>query len=80
VVPATVDGRVDTLFVASGVRRWGRFDADERKVERHGEQTTESEDLLDFAAVHTYMNGGTVYAVDPDEVPGGKDLAAVMRY
>jgi hypothetical protein len=80
VVPATVDGRVDTLFVASGVRRWGRFDADERKVERHGEQTTESEDLLDFAAVHTYMNGGTVYAVEPDEVPGGKDLAAVMRY
>lgn len=80
VVPATVDGRVDTLFVASGVRRWGRFDADQRKVERHGEQTTDSEDLLDFAAVHTYMNGGTVYAVDPEEVPGGKDLAAVMRY
>lgn len=80
VVPAAVDGRVDTLFVASGVRRWGRFDAEERKVERHGEQTADSEDLLDLAAVHSYVNGGTVYAVAPEEVPGGEDLAAVMRY
>ena len=38
------------------------------------------EDLLDFAAIHTLFNGGTVYAVDPDEVPGGTPLAAVFRY
>lgn len=80
VVPAAMDGRVDTLFVASGVRRWGAFDAEQRAVEHHDEQTAESEDLLDLAAIHTQLNGGTVYAVDPDEVPDGGDVAAVYRY
>jgi hypothetical protein len=80
VVPAAVDGRVDTLFVPRGVRRWGGFDGDARQVELHGEQTTGSEDLLDLAAVHTFLNSGTVYAVAPDEVPGQGEVAAVFRY
>lgn len=79
-VPAAVDGRVDTLFVPSGVRHWGRFDREQRSVEHHEEQGPESEDLLDLAAVHTYLNGGTVYAVAPDEVPGDGTVAAVFRY
>lgn len=82
VVPAAVDGRVETLFVPSGVRRWGRFDRDTRNVDYHEEQGPESEDLLDLAAVHAYLNGGTVYAVAPDEVPGdgNGEVAAVFRY
>jgi len=80
VVPAAVDGRVDTLFVPRGVRRWGGFDGDARQVEIHGEQTAGSEDLLDLAAVHTFLNSGTVYAVDPSEVPGQGEVAAVFRY
>jgi len=80
VVPAAVDGRVDTLFVPRGVRRWGSFDADQRRVEHHPEQLTGSEDLLDLAAVHSYLNSGTVYAVSPEEVPDGGQVAAVFRY
>jgi hypothetical protein len=80
VVPAAVDGRVDTLFVPRGVRRWGGFDGEARQVEIHGEQTTGSEDLLDLAAVHTFLNSGTVYAVDPAEIPGQGEVAAVFRY
>jgi hypothetical protein len=38
------------------------------------------EDLLDSAAVHTFLNGGTVYAVEPVEVPDEATLAAVFRY
>lgn len=80
IVPAAVDGRVDTLWVATGVRRWGRFDVESRTVEHHDEQTPESEDLLDVAAVHTYLNSGKVWAVDPQEVPGAGEAAAVFRY
>ena len=80
IVPAAVDGRVDTLWVATGVRRWGRFDEASRKITHHDEQTPESEDLLDLAAVHTYLNSGKVWAVDPDEVPGEGEAAAVYRY
>lgn len=80
VVPAALDGRVDTLFVARGVRRWGRFDADSRAIEHHDEQRADSEDLLDRAAVLTFVNSGEVYSVEPDEVPGGGSLAAIFRY
>lgn len=79
-VPAAVDGRVDTLFVPRGVRRWGAFDRTERSVELHDEQTHASEDLLDLAAVHTFLNSGTVYAVAPEEMPDDGPTAAVFRY
>ena len=80
IVPAAVDGRVDTLWVATGIRRWGRFDEESRTVEHHDEQTPESEDLLDLAAVHTHLNSGKVWAVDSDEVPGKGEAAAIYRY
>jgi hypothetical protein len=80
VLTAALDGRVDTLFVGRGVRQWGRFDAEARTVERHDEQRAESEDLLDRAAVLTFVNSGRVLAVDPAEVPGGGPVAAIFRY
>jgi len=80
IVRAAIDGRVDTLWVATGVRRWGSFDEGSRRVDHHGEQTPESEDLLDLAAVHTYLNSGKVWAVGPGEVPGEGEAAAVYRY
>ncbi|HEX2162743.1 MAG TPA: hypothetical protein VHM02_02220 [Thermoanaerobaculia bacterium] len=80
VVPAALDGRVDTLFVARGVRQWGRFDPATRAIERHPEQRADSKDLTDRAAVETFVNSGTVYAVEPEEVPEGGPLAAIFRY
>jgi hypothetical protein len=80
VLTAALDGRVDTLFVGRGVRQWGRFDAEARTVERHEEQRAESEDLLDRAAVLTFVNSGRVLAVDPAEVPAGGPVAAIFRY
>lgn len=77
---AAVDGRVDALFVASGVRRWGRFDPDSRHVELVESQQHDTEDLLDLAAVRTFASGGTVYAVDAADVPGGGELAAIFRW
>jgi len=36
--------------------------------------------LLDFAAMHTLSNSGKVFAVQPEKLPGGGDLAAILRY
>lgn len=80
VVLAAHDGRVDTLFVADGRQRWGRFDPDERKVELHEERQSGDQDLLDIAAVQGLVKGSRVYAVAEDEVPGGAELAAIFRY
>ncbi|MGQ0593004.1 MAG: baeRF3 domain-containing protein [Gammaproteobacteria bacterium] len=80
VLLAAVDGRIETLFVASGVRQWGTFDSEKRVIDLHDAAHPNDEDLLDLAAVQTYLNGGTVYVVKPGEVPGGDLSAAVLRY
>ena len=80
IVPAAYYGRVDTLFVATGMQCWGTFDAETQEVQLHQEAEPGHEDLLDVAALHTLSNSGTVYAVKPDEVPDGAAIAAVYRY
>jgi hypothetical protein len=80
IVPAANHGRVETLFVALGFQRWGSFDADTDTLHVHEEAKPGDEDLLDFAAAHTLLNAGTVYAVEAGEVPDGAPLAAVFRY
>jgi len=80
IVPAAHSGRVEVLFVALGVQKWGAFDPETHMASLHERADPEADDLLDLAAIHTFLNGGTVYAVEPDQVPGGGALAAVLRY
>lgn len=80
IVPAAVQGRVDALFVAVGMQKWGSYDLDTHSIEVHDKAQNGNEDLLDFAAVQTMAFGGTVYAVDPTEVPGQTPIAAVFRF
>ncbi len=46
----------------------------------HSEPQPGDEDLMDLAALHTLLNGGTVYAVMPEQVPGDTAVAAILRY
>lgn len=79
-VPAAFYGRVEQLFVAVGVQRWGTFDPIENEIQVHANAEPGDEDLLDAAAIQTLLNGGTVYAVEPEVVPDDAPLAAVFRY
>ena len=78
VVAAAYAGRVETLFVALGRQAWGVFDPSAGQVERHGKWSPGDVDLLDLAAADTLAHGRTVYAVEPGQVPGGTDVAAVF--
>ena len=80
VVPAASQGRVEQLFVAVGRQQWGSFDEKRQKVRLSREKRLGDQDLLDRAAIETFLQGGAVHAVDPDQVPGGGPLAAVFRY
>jgi hypothetical protein len=80
VVRAAYHGRVETLFAAIGLQQWGTFDPATNAVQLHREVKPGDEDLLDFAAVHTLLNRGTVYAVELKKVPDEAPLAAVFRY
>jgi hypothetical protein len=80
VVAGAYYGRVDQLFVAVGIQQWGNFDTQANELQMHAEPEPGDEDLLNAAAAQTVLNGGTVYAVTPDEVPEQAPVAAVFRY
>ncbi|MHB8628416.1 MAG: baeRF3 domain-containing protein [Aggregatilineales bacterium] len=74
-------GRVDTLFVIEGNRRFGKFDPKTMHLQESNEQYPGSADLIDEAAAQTILNGGTVYALPPEAVPELPALpAAMLRY
>ncbi len=80
IIPAAYYGQIDTLFVAVGCQRWGRFDPSTTEVALHAEQLPGDEDLLDFAAIHTLLHGGSVHATEPEKVPDHTELAAIFRW
>jgi hypothetical protein len=80
IIPAAYDGRIELLFVAVGIQRWGTFDPVTLSIHLHEDPEPGDEDLLDFTALHTLLTGGTVYAMKPEEVPDGAPLAAVLRH
>lgn len=80
IVPAAAFSRIDTLYVPIGAHRWGRFNADANEVEVHEEYENGDEDLLDFAAVNTYLNGGNVHALRRENMPVEAELAATFRF
>lgn len=80
VVRAAYHGRVESLFVALHRQRWGTFDPETDTVHLRKEAEPGDEDLLDFAAIHTVTSGGTVFAVNADEMPDAATLAGIFRY
>jgi hypothetical protein len=80
IVPAAYFERVDQFFVPVNVERWGRFHPASGKVEIHDKREVGDQDLMDLAAIHTLLNAGMVYAVEPDQVPGKGPVAAILRF
>lgn len=80
IIPACAYSRVDTLFVPVGEYRWGRFDPDTNTVEVHDTQKPRDGDLLNYAAIRAYLTGATVHVMRPENMPGGRSIAATFRY
>jgi hypothetical protein len=80
IVPASINKRIEELFVPKGLHVWGRFDRKRREITTNAESQPENEDLLDLVAVQTLAADGTVYAVDREELPGEGTCAAIFRY
>jgi len=80
IVQGAYEGMIDTLFVAAGIQRWGCYDSGMRTVHLHPHAEPGDEDLIDFAAVHTIFNRGTVYPMKPEDVPDRGAVAGIFRY
>ncbi len=80
IVPACAYGRVDTLFVPVGEHQWGKFDPATNKVTTLDQGAPEGYDLLNYAAVRAHLNGATIHALRPENMPNGQFVAATFRY
>ncbi len=79
IIPAAVFSRIETLFVCNGAHLWGAYDPDSNKVSLQ-QDGAGAEDLLDLAALHTFLNGGSVHVLDREDMPVEKDMAAIFRF
>jgi hypothetical protein len=80
IVPAAYFERVDTLFLDKDAHRWGTFDPETNDVLEHDEQQAGDEDLLDLAAIHTFLNNGQLFSVPSASMPDNTSIAAIFRF
>ena len=80
IIPAAYHGRIELLFVIPYLQQWGTFDPGTDEIHLHKKEKTGDEDLLEFAAIQTLLNGGTVYMIGAEKMPDTDPLAAVFRY
>ena len=80
ILPAAIQGRVETLFVGTGLRYWGTYNPGTFEVTLHKDYQPGDEDLLNEAALYTLLNKGTVFAVEGTAVPDDLPVAGVLRY
>jgi Bacterial archaeo-eukaryotic release factor family 3 len=80
IVRAADRGQVDVLFVLVDEERWGTFDPTTGRVTTSEVRGPGDEDLLELAAVGTFLSRGTVYPVSSHAMPDGTASAAILRF
>ncbi len=81
IVPASINGRVDTLFVKKGVKMWGIYDRENDSIQIRDKGAANNTCLLNLAAMHTLLNKGKVYLTEGDDMPEPSSrLNALLRY
>ena len=83
IVPAALEGRVDTLLVADSGNVWGSYDPSTDSMTVRTEPVNGDVDLLDRAAAETLLHGGRVHILSAEEIrsmTGGGEAAAILRY
>ncbi len=80
VVRAAQRGQVDKLLISPDAVCWGSFDQDHGEVHLHADRQADSLDLLDLACAETLVNGGEVFALQTEQMPGDGPIAAIFRY
>jgi hypothetical protein len=81
IIPAAINGWVDTLFLAEGISIFGTFDRERNEVKLDEGRNAENSHLSDLAAIRTFMQGGKVYSLSSEAMPETQTaMNAVFRY
>jgi hypothetical protein len=80
IVKAARYARIDTLFLTGDDHLWGSFDEPGDRIVAHGSGAEGDIDLLDFSALMTLRQGGSVTLVAREALPPPGLSAAILRY
>ncbi|WP_298708951.1 hypothetical protein [Chitinophaga sp.] len=80
IIPACYYARTDLLLVAEGAHLWGAFVKETNQLQLHDQEQEGDECMVNAAVTQALMNGAEVHVMDPDKMPSGAVMAAVMRY
>jgi hypothetical protein len=69
IIPAAIQGKVDTLFVQKGTEIWGIYDKSNDSIIVEEEQSDSNVSLLNLAIVEVLRNGGNVYEQIAETMP-----------
>lgn len=79
ILPAAFLGGVEALFVTPEAHLWGKYDISDWTVHLHPMPQADDQDLVDLAAIMTYLHDGSVFVLDAEEMPAPGDIGAVFR-
>lgn len=79
IIPAAVDGKIDTLFLIPSKDRYGIYDQINRTLIIDEEQNKGQVSLFNLVAVQTILKGGTVYLSETMPIKGSH-INALFRY
>lgn len=81
IVPAALDGRIDTLFVKKGSDLYGIYDATRQKTEIREKNERPNVSILNLIALKTFDQGGNIYFEDDEGMPDETvETNAIYRY
>ncbi|MFO8128966.1 MAG: hypothetical protein R6T99_03565 [Bacteroidales bacterium] len=81
IIPAAVNGRIDTLFVRNREEMYGIFEKETNSIRTDEKKTAANADLLNLAVVKTIQTGGNAFLIDGDEMPEkAHKLNAIFRW
>lgn len=80
ILPEAQQGRVGLLFLDVTDHKWGTFIPEKGQVKIEKQRKPGLQELIDLCAVQTLSQGGTVYALNREEMPVKSSVAAVYRW
>lgn len=81
IIPAALEGKIDTLFLQNHSDIWGIYNPSNGKVDVQEVYHAPNVSLLNLAAIQVFLQGGSVYLLESEDMPDNTSkVNALFRY
>ena len=81
IIPAAINGKIDTLFIAKDTDLFGVYNKETNKVRLDDSRDEHNISLINYAALQTFNQRGKVFELEPNEMPvKSEPITAIYRY